>query len=170
MGSLMQTFALVEMSISCAVFITWFLQKLSFKEWPLFPKIVLVMLLANLFFWPLDASLELPLAAYIRGITGDLSIVSLLLLWGTLLDAGKPVPLAFKLAVAMIAVVFYPLALGLGMVDPYAWGYGSIAFLLTGVKAFGLSLLPLLPGRRIGMSQQTSGIICLIPSWQFGPS
>ena len=31
----------------------------------------------------------------------------------------------------MIALAFYPFALGLGMIDPYAWGYASIAFLIA---------------------------------------
>jgi len=34
-----------------------------------------------------------------------------------------------------VALSFYPLALGLGMFDPYALGYGSIGFLI-GVLAF----------------------------------
>jgi hypothetical protein len=33
--------------------------------------------------------------------------------------------------VALIAIVFYPLALGLGMLDPYTWGYGSIGLLIA---------------------------------------
>jgi hypothetical protein len=40
--------------------------------------------LANLLFWPvftLLSPLELPLAAYVRGFTGELSITSMLLLW-----------------------------------------------------------------------------------------
>jgi hypothetical protein len=27
--------------------------------------------------------------------------------------------------------MFYPLALGLGMLDPYTWGYGSLGFLIS---------------------------------------
>ena len=79
--------------------------------------------------------MELPIAAYVRGVTGDLSIVSMLLLWSTLLPSNKPNPIAFKVAVAIVALSFYPLALGLGMFDPYALGYGSIGFLI-GVLAF----------------------------------
>jgi hypothetical protein len=33
--------------------------------------------------------------------------------------------------------MFYPLALGLGMFDPYVWGYGSLGFLI-GVVLFAL--------------------------------
>jgi len=75
--------------------------------------------------------MELPLAAYIRGVTGDLSIVLTLLLWSSLLPSSKTTPIVFKLAIAIIALGFYPFALGLDMVDPYAWGYGSIAFLIA---------------------------------------
>ena len=133
MNSLMQTAALIEMSITCAVLIVWTLQKFSLKEWPTIAKVLLALLLANLFFWPLGLSMELPLAAYVRGVTGDLSIVSILLLWSTLLPASKANPIGFKLFIALVAILFYPLALGLGMMDPYAWGYGSITFLIAAI-------------------------------------
>jgi hypothetical protein len=76
-------------------------------------------------------SLELALAAYVRGVTGDLSVVTTLLLWSTLLTGNKSVPFAFKFSIAIIGLAFYPFALGLGMIDPYTWGYGSIAFLIA---------------------------------------
>jgi hypothetical protein len=75
--------------------------------------------------------MELPLVAYVRGVIGDLSVVTMLLLWTSVLPGSKPTPLAFQFSVACIAIVFYPLALGLGMVDPYVWGYGSILFLIA---------------------------------------
>jgi hypothetical protein len=55
----------------------------------------------------------------------------MLLLWTSLLPGRKPTPLAFTVSVACIAIVFYPLALGLGMIDPYTWGYGSILFFIA---------------------------------------
>ena len=131
MNYLMQTFALIEMSITCAAVIVLLLQKLSSKEFPLIAKVFLILLIGNLFFWPFGLGMELPLAAYVRGVVGDLSIVTLLLLWTSLLSASKSTPLAFKLAIVLIAIAFYPLALGLGMIDPYAWGYGSIAFFIA---------------------------------------
>ena len=131
MNHLMQIFALVELSITCAVVITLLLQKVSPQELPLIAKVFLILLFGNLFFWPLGLGMELPLSAYVRGVIGDLSIVSMLLLWTSLLPGRKPAPLAFKFAVACIAIVFYPLALGFGMIDPYAWGYGSILFLIA---------------------------------------
>lgn len=137
MNSLMQTIALIELSITCAAVLVLILQKITPQEFPVIAKIFLIVLLGNLFFWPLGLGMELPLAAYVRGVTGDLSIVLTLLLWSSLLPASKPTPVAFKLAIAIIAIGFYPFALGLGMIDPYAWGYGSIAFLIV-VLAFAL--------------------------------
>jgi len=135
MNNLIQTFALVEMSITCAVIITLLLQKTSPQEFPGIAKGMLILLLSNLFFWPLGLGMELPLSAYVRGVIGDLSIVTTLLLWFSLFSGSKPTPLAFKFAVACISIAFYPLALGFGMFDPYAWGYGSNLFFI-GVLLF----------------------------------
>jgi hypothetical protein len=131
MNSAMQTFALIEMSITCSLVFIWGMQKLSQQQFPWLAKILFLLVLANLFFWPLGISLELPLAAYVRGAIGDLSVVTTLLLWSALLPNNKSAPFAFKLSIAMIALAFYPFALGLGMIDPYAWGYASIAFLIA---------------------------------------
>ncbi|OWF65989.1 hypothetical protein B6A14_09580 [Polynucleobacter hirudinilacicola] len=131
MNNLMQTFALIEMSITCAAVIILLLQKTSAQPFPVIVKVLLILLIANLFFWPLGLGMELPLVAYVRGVVGDLSIVTMLLLWTSLLPKNKPAPFAFKFALALIAIIFYPLALGLGMMDPYAWGYGSIGFFIA---------------------------------------
>ena len=137
MNSLMQTIALIELSITCAAVLVLILQKITPQEFPVIAKIFLIVLLGNLFFWPLGLGMELPLAAYVRGVTGDLSIVLTLLLWSSMLPESKITPIAFKFSIAIIAIGFYPFALGLGMIDPYAWGYGSIAFLVV-VLAFAL--------------------------------
>lgn len=129
--SLMQTFALIEMSITCALVFIWGIQKFVQQVLPFTVKAALLLILANIFFWPLGMSMELPLAAYARGVVGDLSIVSTFLLWSTLLPAKKSAPLIFKLSIAIIAMSFYPFALGIGMIDPYAWGYGSAVFLIA---------------------------------------
>jgi len=131
MNNYIQMIALIEASLSCAVLIILLLQKLSPKPWPWIAKSILLIVLSNLFFWPLGFSLELPLAAYVRGITGDLSIVTMILLWSALINSNKSTPTGFKLAIVIIALVFYPFALGIGMTDPYAWGYSSITFLLA---------------------------------------
>lgn len=133
----LQLIALLEMSLTCSVVLIYLLQKLFQMEIPFAARIALLLLLGNLFFWPLGMSLELPLAAYVRGVTGELSIVTMLLLWTGLLPSAKRTPWGFKVAVALIAIAFYPLALGFGMLDPYAWGYGSLR-LLIGVIAFAL--------------------------------
>ena len=129
MISYLQIIALLEMSLTCAVVLVILLQKLSSLEIPFLIRLLIVLLLANLFFWPLGMSLELPLSAYVRGVTGELSIVTMLLLWSSILPTAKKTPLGFKVPLAIIAIVFYPLALGFGMFDPYVWGYGSIGFL-----------------------------------------
>lgn len=131
MISSIQTLALIELSITTSVICIWVLQRFSTNPFPFAVKLFLILLIGNILFWPLGLGMELPLVAYVRGVTGDLSIVLTLLLWSSLLPSSKPVPIAFKFAVAIIALCFYPFALGLGMIDPYAWGYGSIAFLIA---------------------------------------
>ena len=127
----LQLIALLEMSLTCAVVLIILSQKLSSKEIPFVIRVLAVLLLVNLFFWPLGMSLELPLSAYVRGVTGELSIVTMLLLWSCVLPSAKKTPLGFRVPVSLIAIAFYPLALGLGMLDPYAWGYGSIGLLIA---------------------------------------
>ncbi len=129
MNQFMQIIALIELSISCAVVGVWALQRFSPNTFPFAIKVFLVLLIGNILFWPLG--MNLPMVAYVRGFTGDLSVVATLLLWSSLLPASKTVPIVFKSAMAIISVCFYPFALGLGMVDPYTWGYGSTAFLVA---------------------------------------
>ena len=131
MNSLMQILPLIELSITSSVICIWALQKFSPNPFPFAVKLFLVLLIGNVFFWPLGLGMELPLVAYVRGVTGDLSIVLTLLLWSSLLPSSKSTPMAFKFAGAIVAFCFYPFALGFGMIDPYAWGYGSIAFLIA---------------------------------------
>lgn len=86
----------------------------------------------------------LPFAAYLRGATGDLSITALVLLWcvlpknfwpGTRLrpwlggsTGDSESRRALLMLVALVALVFYPLALGVGAFDPYRLGYGDPTF------------------------------------------
>lgn len=80
----------------------------------------------------------LPLAGYTRGIVGDLSMSSLVLLaWtiiqrihlpGALLTFSRELFAArstFLALIALCACALYPLALGLSMFDPYRLGYAS---------------------------------------------
>ncbi|AWW48232.1 hypothetical protein G6687_06075 [Polynucleobacter paneuropaeus] len=139
MKNIMQTIGLLEMALTCATLLVWLLQRNFEAQMPVAARIILALLLTNLFYWPLGLFMQLPLAAYIRGVTGDLSVVSLLLLWSSvLLDRIDPrnteahfVPMGFKVAIVVIAFSFYPFALGLGMLDPYGWGYASIGFLIA---------------------------------------
>ncbi len=78
----------------------------------------------------------LPAAGYVRGIVGDLSVTTVLLLLRGLL---RPVlgwaaidarsRLALEILVAVGGLVLYPLALGLGPFDPYHLGYANPWFL-----------------------------------------
>lgn len=78
----------------------------------------------------------LPLAAYVRGIIGDLSITSLILL---ALSIRRPLlcrsradmssRFVLPVLIALAAVALYPMALGLGSFDPYRWGYGNPWFM-----------------------------------------
>lgn len=84
-------------------------------------------------------------AAYIRGMTGDLSITTLVLLWCALLEPWCDcVKVQAKHRIALLtltgfsALVFYPMALGAGGFDPYRLGYGDPLFAAV------LSLLALL--------------------------
>ncbi|KXS31792.1 MAG: Uncharacterized protein AWT59_2091 [Candidatus Gallionella acididurans] len=71
-------------------------------------------------------------AAYVRGITGDLSITTLVLLWCALLRpwcgcaaSGTEHRRVLLVLIALCALAFYPMALGAGSFDPYRLGYGN---------------------------------------------
>jgi hypothetical protein len=136
-NSVMQIVALMEIAISSAIVLAILTQALIFKEEGRARMVALRALvcfvLANLLFWPVFAlfsPLELPLAAYVRAFTGELSITSMLLLWTAYFSPKEiHVPLVMKVWIALVAIIFYPLALGVSMLDPYAWGYVSFALL-----------------------------------------
>jgi hypothetical protein len=136
-NSVMQIVAPMEIAISSAIVLACFAQALFFKDEGhariLALRALVCFVLANLLFWPvftLFLPLELPLAAYVRGFTGELSITSMLLLWTAYFSPKEiHVPAAMKGWIAIVALAFYPLALGVSMLDPYAWGYGSITLL-----------------------------------------
>jgi hypothetical protein len=79
---------------------------------------------------------DLPLAGYVRGLTGDLSVPTLVLavnaccarLIGRPVFEGRDVDALLWLAAAA-AMFLYPFALGWTPFDPYALGYGSVAFI-----------------------------------------
>lgn len=98
----------------------------------------------------------LPAAGYLRGIVGDLSVTTVLLIVRGLLrpvlgweaiDARSRT--ALQVLVAAGGLVLYPLALGLGPFDPYRLGYASpwfLAFLLALAVATGSRRLTLVTG------------------------
>ncbi len=99
--------------------------------------------------------LGLSLAGFLRGLVGDLSTTSLLLLVAALvarlrqLAGGEGVAwwsmrerFVLFLFVSVLALLLYPFALGLGMLDPYRSGFGGIGLLVM------LALLSLWSMRR----------------------
>lgn len=104
----------------------------------------------------------LSLAGSLRGLVGDLSITSVLLLLSALwvrlrhLQTQQLVPLwserernSLLLTVTGLALFLYPFALGIGPFDPYRLGFGNVMFLvaLAALSLWalyrGLLLLPL---------------------------
>jgi hypothetical protein len=76
------------------------------------------------------------LAGFVRGITGDLSMTTLIFLALALVRSlsGRVLVVesnreATLKAIAIAAVLFYPLALGFSMFDPYRMGYGNLWFM-----------------------------------------
>jgi len=136
-NAVIQVTSLIEIAISSAIVLACLTQALFFKDEGhariVALRVLVCFVLANLLFWPvftLFLPLELPLAAYVRGFTGELSITAMLLLWAAYFSPKEiHVPALMKVWIALVAIAFYPLALGVSMLDPYAWGYGSIALL-----------------------------------------
>lgn len=88
---------------------------------------------------------DLPPAAYLRGVTGDLSVTTVLLLLRFVLGrqcgwspAEARERLAMQTVISAAAIVLYPLALGLGPFDPYRMGFGS-PWLVGGVSLAALA-------------------------------
>lgn len=78
----------------------------------------------------------LPAAAYVRGVIGDLSITSLVLLILTILrpllgwhSSGTKASFTLQMLITVAALGLYPLALGISSIDPYRLGYGNLWFL-----------------------------------------
>jgi hypothetical protein len=98
----------------------------------------LALLLAAVFVLMLIPFGEMPLAAYVRGVTGDLSITALILLWCVLLKpwCGCVVVepkhrFMLLVLIALAAFALYPMALGASAYDPYRLGYGNLQFIVV---------------------------------------
>lgn len=80
----------------------------------------------------------MPFAAYVRGLTGDLSITTLVLLWCALLRPwcacvtfGAKHRIALSILITLAALALYPMALGAGAYDSYSLGYGNLQFVVA---------------------------------------
>lgn len=95
----------------------------------------LALLLGAVFVLSLIPFGTIPIAAYVRGVTGDLSITTLALLWCALLRPYCGCVMvdskhrhALLLLIVLGALALYPMALGVGAFDLYRLGYGSPPF------------------------------------------
>jgi hypothetical protein len=92
-------------------------------------QVVGLAVVAGLLLVPIGA---LSAAEYVRGVTGDLSVTTLVLLlaavfgpWISRPPGSRHPWLVVQLALVAAAVALYPMALGVGPFDPYRLGYGS---------------------------------------------
>jgi hypothetical protein len=107
-------------------------------------------------------------AGFVRGIAGDLSIATLVLLGLALVRSLTGRALveeqnrnAMLRAILIAGLLFYPLALGLGMFDPYRLGYGNLWFVLV---LFGLAVWS-------SLSYSTLFALCIasaVAAWSVG--
>jgi len=111
----------------------------------------------------------LSLAGWLRGIIGDLSLTTLLLLGSALYARLNPAatPLwdareraSLLLFISVMALLLYPFALGWGPLDPYRSGYGSIGLIVM------LALLALWALRR-GLALLPLAIALAVTGWSF---
>ena len=111
----------------------------------------------------------LSLAGWLRGIIGDLSLTTLLLLGSALYARLNPAatPLwdarersLLLLFISVMALLLYPFALGWGPLDPYRSGYGSIGLIVM------LALLALWALRR-GLALLPLTIALAVTGWSF---
>jgi len=101
-----------------------------------FTRIQRTTLLAVVFVLALIPLGGIPLAAYVRGVSGDLSITMLVLLCCALLMPSlgcntEDIKARYVLLtlIALVALMLYPLALGFTSFDPYRLGYGDTWFI-----------------------------------------
>jgi hypothetical protein len=112
--------------------------RISHKPRMGFSRLHLAGLLLALFVLVLIPFGGMPVAAFVRGATGDLSITTLVLLWCALLRPwcdcatfGVKHRNMLLMLITLAAVMLYPLALGVGVLDPYRFGYGNPLFIVA---------------------------------------
>jgi hypothetical protein len=133
MVNFQQGLATFEISLNIAVILIYVIQRCFSFIMPIQQRIFITILIILIFLWPSSGlPFTLPLAAYVRGVTGEFSLVTSLLLWSWLfINARLQISASFKLGIILTGLIFYPLALGFSMIDPYAWGYGSLPFFIA---------------------------------------
>ncbi len=96
----------------------------------------------------------MPVAGYLRALTDDLAITSVALLTAAALQRLgwlQTPPIAHQLQCygffVVAGLILYPAALGIGMVDPYRWGYDPLA--LIGVAGAVALLMAWLGNRQL---------------------
>ena len=153
---------------------------LRFLNWRLLSSVWTNGLTAACFiilWFPVGAA-QLPIIAYIRGVSSDLSITLVVLaamdlihrVWGTPALADRE-RFAVRVAVAVAALFLYPLALGWGDWDAYRSGWAPVGMwvvllavsLLCWVKS--LQLLPALVG--LALLAWTAGILESSNLWDY---
>ncbi len=89
----------------------------------------------------------IPLAGYLRGLTDDLAITTMVwLLVAALIKAGllatpqRSLSIQLWLMFAALGLLLYPAAMGVGMLDPYRWGY-SPRLLIVAIGLLALFML-----------------------------
>ena len=144
-------FALLCIAVVLAALLLWLLRACAVS-----PRLALWLTFGGLgALWLPAGAAHIPVVAYVRGISSDLSITLVALACLVLFrDVFPPVGEREKIpvfaAVLVAAVFLYPMALGLGDWDPYRLGWGQ-AVMWTGLLALvvacwlnGLRLLPAL--------------------------
>ena len=100
---------------------------------PLYGRWVLCLVVGLFVVTPIE---DLSVAVYVRGVIGDLSITTLVLLsiailrrvFGLSMCSDAQIKVVYGLVISA-GLIFYPMALGLGAYDPYSLGYGSTGLL-----------------------------------------
>lgn len=143
------------------------------RPWAKWTSVVLFVLL-----WAPVGAAQLPIVAYVRGISSDLSITLVVLaclgLGRRLLGLraiGQRERSALFVVVAVAALFFYPLALGWGDWDAYRLGWGApgiwAALLILSLVCWlrGLRLLPMLVA--MALLAWTAGLLESSNLWDY---
>jgi hypothetical protein len=124
---------IIHLALPALFFFTVILIASKHLRLPVAVRGILLVPAIGLVFMPIN---DLPVAAYIRALPGELSITTLILLFTTsmsaLLDRNFYKPKSFfllMLAVLTVGLFLYPFSLGVTYFDPYALGYSSKTFL-----------------------------------------